>query len=293
MLTGFFILLFIFILFAIFILNTYTETVPNVQFMAEHHLLLEKDHPDGLLEDEEHHLLRLQSLPTSVNLWTRQGSSKIPVDDQGQFGSCTAHAMRYAWNLYRMKQNPNAVLTLPSRTFWYAESRMRLGDRNFSKDNGSTISATVWALVNKGSITETLYPYTAQNINRAPPSSIETQALSNRLSLPFQIRYSSATANTLSSLKTALSNGQSIQIGILVYASFMTPGVMRTGVIPMPRARESLLGGHAICLTGYNDSTQMFSFRNSWGTSVGINGLFQIPYAYISNPAYSGDAWAF
>jgi C1A family cysteine protease len=98
--------------------------------------------------------------------------------------------------------------------------------------------------------------------------------------------------NNLLNIKTQLNNGRCVMLGIMVYSSFMTNTALRTGVIPIPNPRtERLLGGHAIALSGWNDDTKRFSFRNSWGTRVGNQGTFTIPYDYICNPNLSGDAW--
>jgi hypothetical protein len=40
-------------------------------------------------------------------------------------------------------------------------------------------------------------------------------------------------------------------------------------------------GWHAIVLTGYNDKSKMFTFKNSWGPRFGTKGFGQIPYDYI------------
>ena len=52
---------------------------------------------------------------------------------------------------------------------------------------------------------------------------------------------------------------------------------------------ETLLGGHAITLVGYNTKTQYFMFQNSWGTSWGQGGYGFLPYAYIQDPHLAND----
>jgi C1A family cysteine protease len=43
---------------------------------------------------------------------------------------------------------------------------------------------------------------------------------------------------------------------------------------------------------GYDDSTQQFIVRNSWGTGWGIQGYFMMPYDYLTNTNLSDDFWA-
>jgi len=232
-------------------------------------------------------------LPVVINLWQRKGAANIAVDDQGPYGSCTAHAMRYAWRLWRNRLNANEVPALPSRTFWYAQSRARIRE-NLKFDRGSTNQATVWVLANQGMVTESVWPYSRENIYRAPTMAIVNSARSQRCSVPTAFRFFANPASTLNSLRTALAQGRSIIIAVLVYSSFMTSSTMRSGKIPLPNPRrERMLGGHAITLTGYDFNRAIFTFRNSWGTRVGMNGSFEIPFAYIANPSLTGDAWIF
>jgi C1A family cysteine protease len=141
-----------------------------------------------------------------------------------------------------------------------------------------------------GNVSQTL-----GNVNKVPPDNIEAMAAEFKLPSgvikPFN--YSSNRATTLQNMKLAIStSGKCIILGVLVFSSFMTRAVLRTGNIPMPNpSREKLLGGHCICLTGY-DST-CFTFRNSWGKNVGVNGTFRIPFDYVTSLNLAGDAWIF
>ena len=78
--------------------------------------------------------------------------------------------------------------------------------------------------------------------------------------------------------------------GIMVYSSFMSNTTAKNGIVSMPNTKsEKLLGGHCICMVGYDDSTQMFKCANSWGISWGDKGYFYIPYNYVTNPSLAND----
>lgn len=79
--------------------------------------------------------------------------------------------------------------------------------------------------------------------------------------------------------------------GFSVYDSFETLAVENTGLVPYPASNESLLGGHAVMIVGYDDSTQRFTCQNSWGKKWGDRGFFYMPYAYLSNPNLADDFW--
>jgi C1A family cysteine protease len=81
-------------------------------------------------------------------------------------------------------------------------------------------------------------------------------------------------------------------MGILVYSSFFNPTVARTGYVPVPDTRkETMMGGHAILVMGYDERKKCFICRNSWGTSWGLKGDFYLPYKYATNWKLAFDAW--
>lgn len=56
---------------------------------------------------------------------------------------------------------------------------------------------------------------------------------------------------------------------------------------PLPDpSKETVTGGHALLLVGYDDSKERFIIRNSEGSRFGPNGsgYGTLPYAYAANP---------
>jgi hypothetical protein len=76
-----------------------------------------------------------------------------------------------------------------------------------------------------------------------------------------------------------------------VYESFVGDGVARTGIVPMPASKEKVLGGHAVLAVGYDDSSQRFTVRNSWGPGWGMGGYCTMPYAYLTDSNLADDFW--
>jgi C1A family cysteine protease len=58
----------------------------------------------------------------------------------------------------------------------------------------------------------------------------------------------------------------------------------------MPTSDDELQGGHAICIVGYDDSRNLFKFKNSWSKKWADKGYGYLPYAYIQK--YCQDAWS-
>jgi C1A family cysteine protease len=96
---------------------------------------------------------------------------------------------------------------------------------------------------------------------------------------------------SLADITACIAAGFPVVFGISVYDSFESDVVAKTGVVPMPGANESNLGGHAICMVGYDNNKRLFKFRNSWGSSWGDKGYGYLPYAYVLNGNLADDFW--
>src|SRR2546422_117422 len=79
--------------------------------------------------------------------------------------------------------------------------------------------------------------------------------------------------------------------GFTVYESFESPSVAQTGHAPMPGPTERAVGGHAVMAVGYDEASQTFLARNSWGEAWGIAGYFTMPYTYLVQPGLASDLW--
>jgi len=75
-------------------------------------------------------------------------------------------------------------------------------------------------------------------------------------------------------------------IGVPVFEEWMYP---ENGIINYPSNSDDVWGGHAICIVGYDDSTGLVKFKNSWTTGWGKNGYGYLSYRYINDFLWS--AW--
>jgi C1A family cysteine protease len=92
-------------------------------------------------------------------------------------------------------------------------------------------------------------------------------------------------------MKGCLADGFPFVFGFTVYESFESAEVARTGMLQMPKPREGVAGGHAVLAVGYDDKTERFVVRNSWGSSWGKRGYFTMPYSYLLTGNLSDDFW--
>lgn len=176
----------------------------------------------------------------------------------------------------------------PSELFQYYNSRVVDGETDLTQDTGASIRSSIMAINEYGMCPESLWPYVniSSNFSKKPPQNCYTNANGHR-----SVSYSRL-AQDPNQLKAWLSAGIPFVCGIMVYDSFMSDAVAVTGAIPNPNTNsESLLGGHAIIICGYDDVAQRFTFQNSWGTGWGRQGRGTLPYSYILNPNLASDFW--
>ncbi|HET7445558.1 MAG TPA: C1 family peptidase [Solirubrobacterales bacterium] len=219
----------------------------------------------------------LAKLPPRVDL-----RSKCPrVYDQGQLGSCTANAIGAALQFDQIKQRRKDFI--PSRLFIYYNERAMEG--TIDSDSGAMIRDGIKSVAKQGSCKEENWPYDISEFRTKPPRPCYAEGKQNQA-----IRYLSV-AQSLSQMKGCLAEGYPFVFGFVVYESFETAAVAKTGHAPMPKANEEPLGGHAVLAVGYDESKQWFIVRNSWGTGWGMRGYFTLPYPYLTQPSLARDFW--
>jgi len=204
-----------------------------------------------------------------------------PVYDQGQLGSCTANAIGAAHAFAQSRQFKRNFM--PSRLFIYFNERVI--ERTVDTDSGAMIRDGMKSVAKVGVCPETLWPYDIAKFRDKPSAKCYTEAEKNQA-----IVYRRAIQN-LHQLQGALASGTPVVFGFSVYETFEGSDVARTGTVPMPGRGEKLLGGHAVLAVGYDDKSQQFIVRNSWGPGWGQSGYFTMPYAYVTNPQLAQDFW--
>lgn len=202
------------------------------------------------------------------------------VYNQGDLGSCTANAIAFLCEFDWMKEKkPN--LYIPSRLFIYYNERVIEG--TVDSDSGAELRDGIKSLNKWGFCPESLWPYDINEFAVKPPADAYSTALKEIVK-----QYGSIEQNQ-TAMQTALVTGFPIVIGFTVYESFMSEQVASTGIVPMPGPNESVVGGHAVAIVGYNE--QGWIVRNSWGTDWGMQGYFIMPYQYFTDPNLASDLW--
>lgn len=202
-----------------------------------------------------------------------------PILDQGQLGSCTANAIASAFRFVTSKQRRKDFA--PSRLFIYYNERVMLGTIN--SDSGAYIRDGIKSVNSDGVCREKLWPYNIQDFQIRPSDKAYVEALKHQ-SLEYR-----RVERTIEDMKGVLCHGRPFVFGFTVYTSFEKVG--ETGIATLPEPGERVMGGHAVLCVGYNDATQRFIVKNSWGKYWGKEGYFEMPYEYLTNPNLSDDFW--
>lgn len=214
-------------------------------------------------------------LPKSVDL-----RSNMPkVYDQGKLSSCTANSISAAYEYMEHPRND----WMPSRLFLYYNEREIEGTTD--EDSGAYNRDGIKSLAKKGICPESDWPYDISKFTEKPPKECYDNAVNHKI-LTYQ-----RIDDVKNNLKHALANGFPVVFGFVVFESFMTEEVARTGIMPMPKDGEQQLGGHSTLIVSYDDDKRMFCVRNSWNSSWGQNGYFWASYDFIYNSDWCQDFW--
>jgi C1A family cysteine protease len=221
------------------------------------------------------HLSLKDSQPKSFTLRPKMA----PILNQGNIGDCVCNA--YALAIATMTLGSKTVNM--SRLMNYAVARVITGG-TVTNDSGLYVRDAAKCISNYGVCQETAWPYIEKNFSVLPPLSA-FQSLKLFKSFTY-----TAVSQNLESLKSCLLSSYPIIFGFMVYTSFLTNAVAKSGIVPMPNtSKEKIEGGHCTNIIGYDDARQVFICANSWGTGWGDGGYFYMPYAYITNPNLASD----
>lgn len=177
-----------------------------------------------------------------------------------------------------------------STLYQYYQSRVDEG--TVSEDSGATIRGAVAASAKHGCVDEAVYPYIVSAFAKAPPPAVVAAATAHKVT-----SYHSVVDGDLASLKAMVAAGYLVGFGFDVYSNFMSQEMATKGFLSLPTAADSFEGGHAVCIVGYDEPTNAFLVRNSWGTGWGLAGYFWMDQKYFTTKDsqtgtyYAADCW--
>ncbi len=257
-------------------------------FVERKLLNLKKDMPDK--RDFNFKLSLSESFTTAIKRiskkvdWAKQMS---PVKDQGDFGSCVGFAVAAMKEWQEQREHQREVKL--GKKYKRKQDHYDLSEAwiywkckeidPWPDEEGTSIKCAMQVLKKIGVPCDEAYPY-SDKFKGKPKS------WANLISR-WGLIDSYWRCKNLDDLRLALHSSGPVVIGIECFIEIFFTG--RDGLVRYPSNPNNVLGGHAICVVGYNDKKQLVKFKNSWGKSWGASGYGYLSYKYINN--FMDDAW--
>ena len=263
------------------------------------------DYPDFRDYHEEHQGIQPMLAPAGISKRAARIATSAdlrqwcpPIEDQGNLGSCTAHAGVGLVEYYEKKAFGRYLDA--SRLFLYKVTRNLL---HWTGDTGAFLRSTMGGLVLFGVPPEDYWPYKISDFDKEPPAFCYAFAQSYQAIKYFRHDPPGTAQDVLlERIKAYLAAGHPSMFGFTVYSSIAQAD--STGKIPYPCKGERIEGGHAIAAVGYDDkmkikntgscgveTTGALLIRNSWGTGWGDGGYGWLPYEYVLK-GLAEDFWS-
>jgi C1A family cysteine protease len=199
-----------------------------------------------------------------------------PIFDQGPAGTCVACATGY----YDKSFQEGLERRWPLKESAHQFSPLYIYSQRQRKpqDGGMTIREAMKIIQEQGVCPLAEMPYQLDRLNQEPTAKQRAAAR------PYRSK-SYARLSRIGEMEVYLL-GNCFIAGVMVHEGFMdAPG----GVIALPTPGTEYLGGHAVCVVGFDRRNRMFKFANSWGSQWGDHGFGHIGYATLQ--ALLMDAW--
>lgn len=220
-----------------------------------------------------------------------------PVRDQGQRGTCVAHAAVAAMEYWEGTLGHQVDL---SEQFLYYNCKMHDGQ---PQNEGTFLRVAMPLLFTDGCCLESIWSYNPQPIagnegQGPPPANAASDAATRKTPGAKQL-----SPQAVSDIKDELAANRCVAVSVVVYDYCWFPDEIRnSGDVTMPFPGDTSNEGHAVCLVGYEDlpgepelGGGRFILRNSWDKLWGVNcefgsGYGTLPYAYLTT--YGMEAYS-
>lgn len=213
--------------------------------------------------------------------WRATGKAPA-IRNQSTLGSCTGfgNTRLLQWRL-RLQGLPDFEPSPLAVYFW---ERQLEGSVDW--DSGAEIRDGLKVLANIGGPQETLWPYDIGRFRQQPGPQVYSDAAKHKA-----IQYARVKVHT-TDVKRALIDGP-IVIGFAVYESFESDAVWKSGVVPIPKNTEQLVGYHCVVQEGWEKVGRYDYgiYANSWDTDWGQEGYFVARMSWMCNPHNAADFW--
>jgi C1A family cysteine protease len=203
------------------------------------------------------------------------------IEQQGHLGSCTGQAVVGAYELLLNRDYANQFTDL-SRLFVYYNARLLEGV--VSEDVGAYIRDAIRAVQRYGVCDERTWPYRINYFNVTPTDTSYQDAKKRNIKNYRRIV-------GLPGILDALNANRPVAFSLLVYREFDLLENSNDYILRTPSAGAQPLGGHAMCLVGYDLKRELVLARNSFGADWCMGGYCWITFDYVRQETM--DNWVF
>lgn len=231
----------------------------------------------------------IPNLPTKVDLRPLAGA----VENQLQTGSCVANATVAALELLLHKSNTFVDL---SRLFVYWNARKDYANLR-AQDTGAYVVDGFKSCMTYGVCPESVWGFNVSEVNSEPDQNAYTSATERKVGIyerVGQFSLGGGDNNSVELIKATLAMGYPVVIGMQLGQNFYNISGDFTNHITqygygVNSTDNKFIGGHAMCIVGYDDTIGGFITKNSWGDSWGNAGYACLKYSVIATDCH--DAW--
>lgn len=210
-----------------------------------------------------------------------------PVKNQGSRGTCVGFAATGITEFHNAKEKKNAKLNLSEEYMFRRIKEIDLADYNYS-GYGAYLRSGAKALQKYGTCYESTGPYNFDGAEDSWKDFQITPKMDTEAS-EFRMKSYLKVSRNKEEIKRALVTTKSpLLFGVTLYESYRQ-AKKNGGRIPVPKAGEKVIGGHAMEGVGYSDYGILA--KNSWGSSWGDNGYIWWPWEALDK--LHSSAWSF
>lgn len=228
------------------------------------------DKPDA----RDQHISKL-GLSSSVPLAASLASLVINLDQEN-----TSRCVAFSWGqALRIADQVDGIAApvLSAVDFLYFNSRKVDAPGQPVTDDGTQLRSCAKGIMRFGRPPVSAWPHSPNKINVQPDWEAYREGFDYRGPAGYY------TVRSLDEIKQAIAARKPVVGGASVAASIQS----YTGGIYDPDPSEPSIGGHAMCVVGYDD--RCFTLINSWGQSWGESGFLRVSPAFM---ATFTDLWA-
>ncbi len=217
------------------------------------------------------------TLPASFDWRNNNGKNYVsPILDQGDCGSCVAFSTTATFETQLNIAAGDTTSPFELSPQYLFSCGGGACDAGWEPDSAAAF------LTKTGMPDNACLPYTSG----ANDQDVQCKAAcSNVSSRTIKAKTYTKPSSSATAVKQAIMNGPLVTT-LDVYDDFMS---YKSGVYK--HVTGAVDGGHAVSMIGWNDADQAWICRNSWGTSWGEDGYFEIAYTDISG--VGNETWSF